>query len=195
MGHGREQRRVHDPDLPFALRYLALQQCVEWYCPLGFTVTLELLADHVGGAVDGTSAHLVAAADLLEASRAVRWAEQQAYAVRRTAAKRDGRRVPPPGETTPDHPRRWHLDPQAGARFALDAIRRRHELTGYARLPLMTQVYRVVGGTGTTEPHSLLEELDRRTSRPAHPGDEASYFEARTAARVLEHLRVLRGDW
>ncbi|GIG59057.1 hypothetical protein Lfu02_34290 [Longispora fulva] len=125
MSFASSAARVRNPDLPWGRRVNALGSCVQIYRPLGFNITLSLLT-RLAGPYARDEATLLAALDLLSASRAARHRASEAYAARRTAAKRAGRRVPGPDEPYPHRSLRWDADPREGALHALWCWTRRH---------------------------------------------------------------------
>ncbi|MEI5134046.1 hypothetical protein RB199_20030 [Streptomyces libani] len=96
MGFRTYARRVCDEQLPLARRHTALRCAVGHYCPLGFNATWAYLAATACPSPDlrRDPAALLRALSTLEASRAVRLNELEAFATRRHAEKTAGRRTP-----------------------------------------------------------------------------------------------------
>ncbi|MGW4981656.1 hypothetical protein [Streptomyces mirabilis] len=96
MGFRTYARRVRDEQLPLARRHTSLRCAVGQYCSLGFNATWAYLAATARPSPDlrRDPAALLRALETLEASRAVRLNEVDAFAARRHAEKAAGRRTP-----------------------------------------------------------------------------------------------------
>lgn len=92
MSFGTYARRVRDRDLPYGLRHSALRCAVSRYKPLGFHATWDFITARAGNVRRDETA-LLAALDLLEASRTAWHAELAEFARRRTIDKRHRRTV------------------------------------------------------------------------------------------------------
>ncbi len=108
MSWGTYVRKVRDESLPYDRRVKAFTALVESYRPLGFHATLHHLEQQAGPVRD--PAALLRALDLLCADREAWQAEVRAYADRRRAEKRQGRRTPARADGNPYRQDRWYGD-------------------------------------------------------------------------------------
>ncbi|OYO22412.1 hypothetical protein CGZ93_07710 [Enemella dayhoffiae] len=116
---------MRDRLLPVEQRYRSFGSCVQFSCPIGFEATWSYLQS-VTGRPWRDPMFLLPALGILEQERALRMAEEVAYANLRRTEKAAGRRTPTFGCTTPTWPQRWHGDERAGATHALRVWRRRN---------------------------------------------------------------------
>ena len=178
MSFGTYARQVTDGALPYARRINALAGCVQLYRPLGYLATFGYL-EHVAGPFRRDEAALLGALDMLTASRVLWLAEVDAYANRRRAAKRLGRRIPLSSETNPNLPACWYGDSRRAATFTLGYLLRKPDRISYAELDVIRLASSVLQAHG---------EVDR-----VHP-DQLSVLRKR-----LEQLRAASGwpnvDW
>lgn len=107
MSYSSLARRVRDSGLPFRWRVSALCSYVQLYQPLGFEATQSFLESRAGS-FKRDEAALLSALEVIEASRAARYAEVQVYAKRRREAKARGQRIPRPGEVNPHAQAKWY---------------------------------------------------------------------------------------
>lgn len=135
MGFKTYARRVRDEQLPLARRYTALRCAVGHYCPLGFHATWAYLSATACPSPDlrRDPSALPRALDTLEASRAVRLNELEAFAARRHAEKAAGRRTPQSTDTACRGKPRWPSD-TAPSRLGLIAAVANHH-TSFQRSP------------------------------------------------------------
>ncbi|SEM13293.1 hypothetical protein [Streptacidiphilus jiangxiensis] len=191
--------RTRDRDLPFGLRVSMFRSCVQLYRPLGFHTTIAFLESRTGS-VRRDEDSLLAALQLLEQSRA-EWTERKAaYAAVRTAAKRDGQRVPPASLRNANRCDRWHADPRAGALFTAGHWQRTHR-------PLLDPVDETVVAidrlvtahlspalpqppAAADEIRHLVEALRRRQTQGAYRDAPKEWFARRDLLTVLHHLAV-----
>jgi hypothetical protein len=202
MSFNVEARKVRDDHLPHGARVLAFAHCLERYSPLGFQVTWEFLNERHGDVRHHDSA-LREALDDVTACRRVRAAEHAEYASRRRQQKREGRRTPPCGSTTPMNPPRWHLAPAEGAAFTLAYYRRRREETGWATDQFGARAFGLIEEATTAQDAETRTEallalhawLTPRLSRESYEKDLGGYFAARRLAFLRENVRVLLGRY
>ncbi|WP_432586893.1 hypothetical protein ABVG11_14365 [Streptomyces sp. HD1123-B1] len=128
MGFRTYARRVRDEQLPIVRRHRALRCAVGHFCPLGFNATWAYLAATACPSPDlrRDPAALLRALSTLEASRAVRLNELEAFAARRLADKTAGRRTPQAADT--DHLRRprWPSETAPSRLGLIAAVANRH---------------------------------------------------------------------
>jgi hypothetical protein len=122
MSFGTHERKVRDPSLAYGQRINALVGCVERYSPVGFHVTFGYL-EHVAGHFRRDEAALLRVMDALSSSRNLWLIELTAYANKRKAAKRLGRRSPPKHEADLLFST-WYGDARNAAMFALGFLLR-----------------------------------------------------------------------
>ncbi|WP_412542769.1 hypothetical protein R8Z50_09850 [Longispora sp. K20-0274] len=192
MSFASSAARVRDPGLPWGRRVNALGSCVQIYRPLGFTITLSLLT-RLAGPYARDEAALLAALDLLSASRAARLRASEAYAARRSAAKRAGRRVPGTEETNPHRSLRWDADPHEGALHALWYWTRKRfaalTATGHPAAVDLRRMATTCLTTGRLDPadrHVLALHV-RSLHRPDPPAP-LTYWHRNDLLTIAEHL-------
>ncbi|WP_157878880.1 hypothetical protein [Streptomyces sp. CT34] len=136
MGFGTYARRVRDERLPLARRYAALRCAVGHYCPLGFHATWAYLAAVARPSPElrRDPAALLRALDVLEAGRAVRLRETDAFAAVRRAEKAAGRRTPRAADTAHLRGPRWPGDTAPSRPGLVAAVADRHR--AFRRLPV-----------------------------------------------------------
>ena len=120
MSFGTYERKVRNPSLSYRQRVNALVGCVQRYSPLGFHVTFAYL-EHIAGHFRRDEAALLRAMDALSSSRGLWLIELNAYANKRKAAKRLGRRGPPDHESDALF-FTWYGDAKNAAMFALGCL-------------------------------------------------------------------------
>jgi len=157
-------RRVRNPDLPIEQRYAALRNALERYRQIGFHASWAFLTG-TDGAAKLDAAALVRALERLEASRSARMAEDAAFAERRIAAKRAGRRQVEPDEAQYRRGWRWP-GPEAheATRFAV-AYEWRRESARPGQNEILSDLGRVVAaylGAGLSRSDRLLLAQVRR---------------------------------
>lgn len=135
MGFRTYARRVRDEQLPLARRHTSLRCAVGQYCPLGFNATWAYLAATARPSPDlrRDPAALLRALETLEASRAVRLNEVDAFAVRRHAEKAAGRRTPRRIDTPQMTGPRWPSETEPSRLGLIAAVANRH--TTFQRFP------------------------------------------------------------
>jgi hypothetical protein len=201
MSFSAHARHVRDSGLPHRRRVSALRSCVQLYRPIGFEATLSFLAE-LAGPFHRDEAALLRALDALDASRSVRRAAFDRYAVARRAAKRGGQRSPRPDDTNPhqlhDY---WHGAPRPAALHALTFWRRRRLPALLASAdPLAGPVEAVaaacLAGQGALTPADRWqltatgESLRERLRGDLWHDDQPAYFRTRDLMQVLRYVDV-----
>ncbi|MEU7526307.1 hypothetical protein AB0A74_11265 [Saccharothrix sp. NPDC042600] len=178
MSFGNWARRARDETLPLSHRASALRSCVNLYAPIGFRETLSLLRARAGlFEHDGTA--LLRALDELETSRNAWLVELDAYADRRRAEKRRGKRVPSDGR-----PRaRWHVARREAALHALRLAVAGRWPDGPETDHVRRCVEACVEGRLEAEERRLLEDSAARLKECRYPRVGLTAWEA--AARLL----------
>ncbi|GIF26640.1 hypothetical protein BJ973_001086 [Actinoplanes tereljensis] len=131
MSFGTYARKVADGSSPYERRINALAGCVQLYRPLGYLATFGYL-NHVAGHFRRDEEALLRALDMLTASRQLWLAEVDAYASRRRAAKRLGRRIPRSSDSNPNLPACWYGDSRRAAFFTLGYLLSKQDRNSHA---------------------------------------------------------------
>jgi hypothetical protein len=180
---------------------MALARCIEIYSPIGFQATWAFLQARVGDFRSDPQS-MVSAVALLDESRRVRIEEELTYREQRREAKRLGHRTPPPAETSPDRPRRWHAAPHEAARFVLDWHRQRHDATGWSGDEVEQEVLRLLdlaadeqGAKGTAALADARQLLAPRLTRDHYQENPGSYYTARRLGALADHVQVILGGY
>lgn len=158
MGFGTYARRVRDEQLPLARRHTALRCTVGHYCPLGFNATWAYLAATACPSPELRTdpAAMLRALDTLEASRAVRLAQVQALADRRSMEKAAGRRTPRPAHTAFLRGLSWPGDTAPSRLGLIAAVADRH--ASFQRFPFPDKT--LYDDTGAQRLAALRARLD-----------------------------------
>ncbi|MFG1811729.1 hypothetical protein [Streptomyces sp. NPDC049040] len=175
MSFNNLARQVRDPGLPHGLRVSYLRSCVQLYRPIGYFATLSLLEARAGryGRDEGA---LLAALDVLEASRAAWHAELREFDTARRAAKARGRRRPGRAERNPYLERWWSGAPREGALHAVAYLHGRR----WARM---------TGGTGDDP---VAADLERCVTACLAAGGELAADQRLLLADCVRRLRERR---
>ncbi|MEV4641817.1 hypothetical protein AB0J80_31180 [Actinoplanes sp. NPDC049548] len=163
MSFGTYARKVRDRSLPYGRRVNALAGCVQLYRPIGYLATFAYL-EHLAGPLRRDEYALLRAVDALATSRAVWLKELDAYAARRQAAKRAGRRSTRPSELNPSRPACWYGDSRRAAVFTLGFLLRNQERSAHAEEDVVRLARSVLEAPGDLSP-ARLEQVDLLRNR------------------------------
>jgi hypothetical protein len=200
MSFGMYARQVRDPALPYRRRVSALRSCVQLYRPIGFHASLSFL-EELAGPLYRDEAALLAALDILVASRAGWHAAVGEYAAARRRAKRLGQRSPSPTTPNPSNfPLCWYGAPRPAA---LHAVKRwhRHPATLLECFdPCARDVRACVsdcvaaGGSLTSAQRqrlsSTVHALQRRARSALAAGNDAFYVRTRDLLMIARYVET-----